>query len=234
MSSEIIAGARFEHRVFHHQGSNGQRGLHIYIEGDGSPWVHGGATVARNPTPRNPLALQLMATSPYTSVYVGRPCYFDLNQSDGCDESFWTSARYGREVVASMLAVITRLRGEQQPVVLIGYSGGGTLAALLADQLEGPRLLITIAGNLDIDRWTEHHGYLPLTDSLNPMTTVDLRDLPQAHLSALRDHVVPASQIEAFALQQGGSVKQFETFDHRCCWKDNWPALLEELLDGVF
>ena len=74
MSSEVIKGKRFDHKVFHRRGSNGRGGIHVYIEGDGSPWVNGGATVAANPTPRNPLALQLMATSPYNSVYVGRPC----------------------------------------------------------------------------------------------------------------------------------------------------------------
>lgn len=230
----MIKGKRFDHQVFHRRGSNGHGGIHVYIEGDGSPWVNGGATVAADPTPRSPLALQLMAASPYNSVYVGRPCYFDLHRSDDCDERFWTSARYSREVVDSMLAAITRLRDKQQPVVLIGYSGGGTLAALVADQIEGPRLLITIAGNLDIDRWTEHHGYLPLTDSLNPMTIANLRGLPQVHLIAQLDQVVPASQIEAFAMRHGGTVKRFDAFDHRCCWKTVWPALLDELLEGSF
>lgn len=234
MSAEIITGTRFEHRVFFHQGATAQRGIHIYIEGDGSPWVNGGATVARDPTPRNPLALHLMAASAHPSVYVGRPCYFDRNQSDGCDERYWTSARYSAEVVESMLTVITRLRSELQPVVLIGFSGGGTLAALLADRLEGPRLLITIAGNLNTDSWTEHHNYLPLTESLNPMTNVDLRGVRQVHLVGLRDQVVPAAQIEAFAMRHGGTLKRFDTFDHRCCWKNVWPSLLDELLAGRF
>lgn len=229
MSSEIVEGAGFEHRVFRLQGATPYSGLHVYIEGDGSPWVNHGATVARDPTPRTPLALQLMAKSRYASVYIGRPCYFDQNQNAGCDQRFWTSARYSSKVVDSMLAVIEHLRDEQQPLVLIGYSGGGTLAALLADRLEGKRWLITIAGNLDIDSWTEHHGYLPLIGSLNPMTTVKLQDVRHVHLVAAKDQVVPAPQIEAFASQHGGALKRFDTFDHRCCWKSVWPALLEEI-----
>lgn len=228
MATQIVAGKGFDHRVFT-QHTLPNDSLHIYIEGDGSPWI-GGNTVAADPTPRNPLALRLMAKSPYNSVYIGRPCYFDQITTKLCEPRYWTSARYSEAVVNSMLAVIERLRLQGQRLVLIGYSGGATLATLLTERLDGDLVLITVAGNLDIDRWTSHHGYLPLHESLNPAKTVSLKGVRHVHLAAEHDRVIPKEQIKSFAKSHGGEFQVFESYNHRCCWLEHWPDLLKTLL----
>ena len=50
-------------------------------------------------------------------------------------------------------------------VVLIGYSGGGTLAWLMASRIPETTRVVTIAANLDIDEWTRIHGDSPLSGS---------------------------------------------------------------------
>ena len=147
-SREIVRGPLFQHQVFRKQGKQTER-LHIYLEGDGKPWLRG-QFVTDDPTPKNPLALQLMAEAPYSAVYLGRPCYFGFARTPPCGPRYWTSARYGEEVVNSLVSAIAQLRRDQQPILLIGYSGGGTLASLLAGRLSGDVRLLTIAGNLDL------------------------------------------------------------------------------------
>ena len=77
--------------------------LHVYLDGDGTPML--GSYPAADPTPRDPLVLDLMALDSTPSIYVGRPCYHGLSGAP-CSPSLWTSGRYSEPVVASMAAGI--------------------------------------------------------------------------------------------------------------------------------
>lgn len=111
--------------------------MHIYLDGDGTPW-RTETRIADDPMSRNPLILEMMAKDPAAAVLLGRPCYNGLNMSPLCNESLWTSHRYASEVVASMNAAIQQWMSSKKinKIVLIGYSGGGILATLLASRLE--------------------------------------------------------------------------------------------------
>lgn len=218
----VVRGERFLHRVEVNDAAD-KRELHVYIEGDGTPWVRR-TRIAGDPTPREPLALRLMEQDRAFSAYVGRPCYWGLARSENCEPRLWTSARYSREVVDSMRAVIRGLLDEHgsRQLVLIGHSGGGTLAMLLAPRFEETTAVITIAANLDVDAWTSLHRYLPLHESLNPM---ELPPLPprirQMHLAGGKDDNVPPRLI--------ANAIVFPHFDHHCCWVREWPRILRGL-----
>lgn len=230
MTETEIAGTAFRHVVFEKPGILPDGSLHIYIEGDGRPWINGRIPAA-DPTPADPLALRLMAEDTTDAVYIGRPCYFGTATDPGCGADSWTSGRYSSDVIASMAAVAGKLinRGAYRDVVLIGYSGGGVIALLLAPST--PRLagLLTVAANLDTAAWTELHGYLPLDGSENP--AVDGSTLPDGvvHVQVIggRDDVVPASVTESYSAHKGGlEVWQYPQYDHGCCWVAIWPELL--------
>ena len=204
--------------------------LHIYLDGDGRPFVRPGQ-VARDPTPGDPLTLKLLLADPARAIYLGRPCYHSMNQP--CDARLWTTARYGELVVDSMAAAVTRII-DQHPatnVVLIGYSGGGVIAALIAERLVAVDTLVTIAANLDIDAWTAHHGYSPLAASHNPARMSGHRQsLQHLHWVGTNDvNVPPASQAAMRARVPHAEFRSLADFDHRCCWLETWPARLDEI-----
>lgn len=224
-------GKGFDHIVFEKLGKASEA-LHVYLDGDGHPWVLG-RFIAKDPTPSNPLALTLMTKTPYSSIFIGRPCYFGLATSDECNPKLWTSERYSIEIVQSIANIVDQYRKGLQPVVIIGHSGGGALAVLVGYTLKGDITVITLAGNLDVEAWTRHHDYLPLTGSLNPIKLRDLTHLNHIHFAGGRDTNILASHIEQFSTRHNGHVVTLPEFDHGCCWISHWPALLEDALQLV-
>ncbi|MCZ6854561.1 MAG: hypothetical protein O7G86_11640 [Gammaproteobacteria bacterium] len=204
--------------------------LHIYFGGDGSPWI-GGRVAALDPTPKKAIALGLLALDPQPAIFVGRPCYHD--QPGACSLALITSARYSATVVESMEAVVRTLIAEHPSLtpILIGYSGGGVLALLVAERIIEVTQVVTVATNLDTGAWVELHGYLPLTGSINPAERVFWRsNLKQLHLSGRKDRNVPPATIRRFRIQSPNArVRFYDRFDHSCCWQQIWPEILNEL-----
>ena len=216
--------------------------LTVYIEGDGFAW----ATSSRpslNPTPRTPVALQLaLADSTHDAVaYLARPCQYIDAEVSGCDQRFWTEARFAPEVIeASSQAVdlLKRRYGARQ-LTLVGYSGGGAVAALVAARRSDVKLLVTVAGNLDHVAWTSLHGVSPLSASLNPANfRPHLENVHQVHLVGGRDIVVPPSIaehfVQGFPETKQPQIVRIPNYDHYCCWAQDWQAILPRIESGGF
>ena len=230
---DTVEGTVFRHRLYRHGGENGARSevLHIYIEGDGAPFIHN-TTIATDPTPHAPLMLRLMALDRAPSVYVGRPCYFGLYHDGPCTPLYWTLRRFSPEVVDSLAAVVISEAARQgaKSITLFGHSGGGTLAVLLSARIPHLARIVTMGANLDINAWCALHKYTPLTGSLNP---VAMRLPPQSittlHLVGSKDVNTPPSMVrDAITAGAGGSVRVINGFSHNCCWEHIWSGVLRE------
>jgi pimeloyl-ACP methyl ester carboxylesterase len=175
--------------------------------------------------------LELMLLDPAPSLYLGRPCYHGLNKAQACTPEMWTDKRYSEAVVASMSAALDRLSVDYQALVLLGHSGGGTLAMLLAERQQKTETVITVAANLDTARWATLHKQQPLTGSLNPATRPPLPPhIRQLHFAGAEDDNVPPLLVrDAIAQQHGATFKVFPKQDHSCCWRDVWKEILGEL-----
>lgn len=209
-------------------GAPGQ--LTVFLEGDGRPWRNG-TEPSVDPTTGNPVSLQLLLRTPSMAAYVTRPCYHDL-RGPRCTPERWTMARYAEDIVSSITAAVRVARREAgaKQVVLVGYSGGGTLAVLVAERLDNVAAVVTISANLDVNAWVRHHGYLPLTGSLNPALSERSHPWPELHLHGARDGVVPvATTAQYFARYPAAQQIVMEHNDHVCCWVDEWPALWKQL-----
>lgn len=205
--------------------------VHVYIEGDGLAWLTP-SRISANPTPIDPLALKLAAQDPYRfKVYLGRPGQY----GDGphCDNRYWTSHRFNREIVARYQVVLNDIKSryDVKSFTLIGYSGGGAIAALLAAQRDDVAMLMTVAGNLDTRFWTQWHHLSPLDGSLNPADfAAALSHVPQFHLVGEKDRIVGLPVFESFRQKlvapRSFEWQLYEGFDHHCCWDSVWQAEL--------
>lgn len=205
--------------------------IHVYLEGDGRPWIKG-RSPATNPSSQQLTALRLMMLDPNPSLYLNRPCYGLHTLPANCHPQFWTSGRYSPLVVETLQKALDKL-GEENPGVrwlLIGHSGGGTLAMLIAQGREDVAGIITLAANLDTDAWTRHFGYLPLEQSLNPALMPPLpMEIPRWHFAAERDTQVPASLIAKAAEVDENARFILLPGDHNCCWQEHWPRIPGEM-----
>lgn len=226
----VVRGEGFSHVAYLKEGhALSYSTVHVYLDGDGSPWVRK-RIASVDPTPRAPLMLELMSLDSAPSLYLGRPCYHGL-KSESCTPDMWTDKRYSEAVVASMSAALDGLLANYQALVLLGYSGGGTLAMLLAERQPKTETLITVAANLDTERWAALHKQQALSGSLNPSTRPPLRPgIRQIHYAGGRDDNVPAMLVrDAIAHQPGAIFKVFPKQDHSCCWQEVWPEILGTL-----
>ncbi len=145
----------------------------IYIEGDGYAFA-GRHRISLNPTPKNPVSLKLALLDESANViYIARPCqYVPLKNNPECQSDCWTIKRYAPEVIEAINEVIDDYKKIHnfKNIRLVGYSGGGTVAAILAAQRDDVLDLRTAAGNLDIEMFVRQHNVTPLAGSLNPQT----------------------------------------------------------------
>ncbi len=168
--------------------------LRVFIEGDGYAWERRNRP-SSDPTPITQTVLALATTSVQSNVvYLARPCQFVGPTSRNCHENLWTGERYSEPVVASLNQAIDHLMAEYEAtrLILVGYSGGGTIAALLAARRSDISGLVTLAAPLDITAFTDFHGVTPMTGSLNPVDHAHaLSHIPQTHLIGEDDEIVP-------------------------------------------
>ena len=211
--------------------------LTVYIEGDGFAWVTS-SIPSPNPTPGNPLALKLAVQDNSSSAYLARPCQFvEITQQQQCNRKFWTSHRFSFEVIHATNQAINQLKRQSnaKKLILVGYSGGGSVAALVAARRQDVMHLITIAGNLDIKTWVTKHHLSALSGSLNPADDwQQLQFIPQTHYVGGSDRVVGLSVASAYAekfqINHKPNIVVVQDFDHHCCWESSWIALKKQAI----
>ncbi len=181
--------------------------LGVFIEGDGFAWIDS-ARPSSDPTPRDPIGLRMAVVEKAERVlYVGRPCQYGGAQSDlACDSRIWTSHRFAPEVVDALDRAIDMAKDEVTAgkVSLVGFSGGGTMAALLAARRNDVDELITVAAPLDLAAWSAWHHMTPLNGSLDPAGVAERwKSLPQSHFVGTNDEVVPPEFARTVAAHLG-------------------------------
>jgi hypothetical protein len=228
LESRWLDAGRFRHLVL----SNEIRGSHlrIYVEGDGGPWIRENR-VSVDPTPTNPVLLQLMHDATHPAVYLGRPCYFGSATSRECEQRWWTFDRYGRVVVDSMCAAANQLSRQRgaQTVQLIGYSGGGAIVAGMSACTEHLVSFSTIAGNLEPNAWAGHHGYSPLRD-LSPLVAAASRqsDVKEAHWQCRDDLNIPPSITDDYFAARKRAIRHIVgSCTHATGWQQYWSDIID-------
>ncbi|MGE4420714.1 MAG: alpha/beta fold hydrolase [Pseudodesulfovibrio sp.] len=210
--------------------------LRVYIEGDGMAWRTWNRP-SSDPTPKRPVGLMLAATDTHDAVlYLARPCqYVEGGLRRNCATPLWTSARFSEPVIAEMNAFLdqAKARAHADRLRLLGYSGGGCVALLLAERRKDVDVVVTVAGNIDHSFWTRWHNVSPLHDSLDPLNDkTALRALPQLHIVSRDDSVMPPAIAERYAAELGHPdnvrIVTVDGVGHSGDWRDVVPGILAQ------
>ncbi len=207
--------------------------LVIYIEGDGLAWKSR-SRVSFDPTPTDDLVICLAALDYSANVaYLARPGQYSSLGASRCDMKYWTGSRFSEEVIEDMNMAVSRLRetAHAPSVSLIGYSGGGAVAVLVAARRTDVASLRTIAGNLDHEAVNKFNGVSRLNNSLNPIDFTDeVKKIPQRHFIGSLDRVVPEFIIKSFGEKEGNKdcdcITVLEDATHKDGWRERWRKLL--------
>lgn len=210
--------------------------LTVYIEGDGRAWLSRTQPSA-DPTPHNALGLQLAGADRAANVlYLARPCQFTpMERNPDCAIPYWTGKRFAPEVIAAMDAAISHYTVAMPAprLNLVGYSGGGAVAVLLAARRHDVASLRTVAGNLDHDAVNRWHKVSPMPESLNPIdVAAQVGRIPQRHFSGAEDRVVPTDVARDFVTRARpcARLSVVAGLGHESDWAAAWPRLLAEPL----
>lgn len=207
--------------------------LDLYIEGDGLAWISR-SEPSLDPTPREATGLAIAAADPASNVvYLARPCQFTpMAMNPRCGVPYWTGKRFAPEVVASMNAAVSRFaaRVSTQRINLVGYSGGGALAVLIAARRTDVASIRTMAGNLDDEFVNRLHDVSSMPQSENAIDFASrVASIPQVHFSGADDTVVPPVVAQRFVAAAGDRCAQARIVPdvtHDGGWSQQLPALL--------
>ncbi len=214
----------------------------IYIEGDSIHEVDTDAKIISrnlfsiNSTPDFPVGLYLASRDKSENLaYLARPCqYIKLPKDKGCHESYWQENRFAPEVIAAYETALDDIKSRYSitDFHLVGYDGGGNIAAVLAAKRSDIISLRTVAGNLNPDITTDKTNQNPL--STNSVLAVDyasqLYGIPQHHfIGAADNYITPGvyhSYRQMVGLSDCISYSLVQDADHTNGWVEKWPSLL--------
>lgn len=215
--------------------SNHTSPIDVYIEGDGLAWLSR-TEVSLDPTPREAQGLALAAVDPAANVvYIARPCQFTARaKNPNCGAAYWTGKRFAPEVIASIGQALDQIAAQApgQKINLIGYSGGGAVAVLVAAQRKDVASIRTVAGNLDHAEVNRLHKVSPMDGSLNAIDVApQLAKIPQIHFSGADDTTIPPTIAVRFRTAAASSCVRTEVVAgaaHETGWTERWRALLAQ------
>lgn len=230
-----IQTSLFTLKAYGSSASSNTKMLTIYIEGDGLAWLSEDSP-SNNPTPMIPTGLNMAVHDQKNKpiAYLARPCQFVFKEAwRTCRQDYWTNLRFSPDVIHAMNQAVEYLKQyyHAQQIVLIGYSGGGTIATLLSAKRQDVMQLITVAAILDIDHWVRQEHLTPLYGSLNPADAwIKLISIPQTHWVGGKDKVVSKDValafVQRFPAAKKPKINVVQGFNHTCCWARDWMSLL--------
>ena len=215
-------------------GRNGPGGtLAVYLEGDGQAY-RDRLSPSEDPTPADPVGLRLAAGDPGgKALYLARPGqYLSPQVLANLNPALWTTERYTAQTVACLSAALDAAKVVYgvETLRLVGYSGGGALAVLLAAGRTDVVGLTTVAANLDLAAWAELHGLALPLQWRNPVDVAPaVAHIPQTHLAGSKDANTPPWLCRRFLSRLGDASRArclvLDGADHHHGLAQAWPGV---------
>ena len=210
--------------------------LTFYLEGDGFAWKSR-TKLSDDPTPKNAVALKLaIKENKPDTIYLARPCqYGGKHLGKKCSQIYWSSHRYSPEIIESVSRAITILKNNNNKTTirLIGFSGGGAIAVLVAARRNDVDAIYTVAGNLNSKLIMERHQVSALKGSLEPLDVAEqISHIPQIHFYGEKDKIVFPEVAYSFFNASGSSscmkITSVKGMRHLGGWARKWRALVQK------
>ena len=200
----------------------------IYIEGDGRSWIDRD-TISSDPTPTEPTAL-LLAKSNLSDdvIYLARPCQYVTDHR--CNDQVWTSQQFSYAVLKSYMEVLDVIKSQHDGIKfnLVGYSGGATIALMLAANRSDVNSIRTIAGNLNHNQLSVLTKTTPLYQSISSNDFIfKTKNVPQIHYYGSKDEIIPSqiylNYLNSFAKNSCVKIVEVAGFKHTSKdWESFW------------
>ncbi|MDR2406282.1 MAG: alpha/beta hydrolase [Deltaproteobacteria bacterium] len=206
--------------------------LVVYLEGDGRGVSRGRVNV--DPTPTIATTLDLAVQDPAPRVlYLARIGQFMPAYATPANKVYWSSGRLAPQAIDAASEAINqaKLKAGASFIHLVGFSGGGGLAVLLAESRDDVKSVVTVAGLLDTDWWVTTRKFRPMFQSLNPADRADLiNKIPQIHFYGTKDSIIPPEMSMVYAARAPFVKLQRVPIptSHDKGWKERWKALLDQ------
>ena len=175
--------------------------------------------------------LALVDPRPSSVLYLARPCQYVADCC--CKPLDWTANRFSQQIINAYHQVLDLVKNKwgAQNFRLHAYSGGATIALLLAAQRQDITQVITFAPLLDHRQWTKYHHYSPLAGSLNPVDyAYRLTSISQQHYIGLDDLEIPLLVSSRYFKEIPESARvcviKVPFFHHYSDWPGLWESLL--------
>lgn len=204
--------------------------MRVYIEGDGHAWATS-SQPSTDPTPHTSLMATLAAADRTPAAYLARPCQYLM--SPNCSVATWTSDRFSSDVISSMSAGLDALKRKFGILSfeLVGHSGGGAVALVLAGMRNDVVQVQTIAGNADPIYWTQLNKLTPLNKPVTPLQFSErLRVIPQRLYVGLNDTIVQPLVAQEYRSNLGGVCVEITSTnaDHQNGYEAAWHSLANQ------
>jgi poly(3-hydroxybutyrate) depolymerase len=180
------------------------------------------------------MGFELARSDPAPAVlYLARVGQFQSAQNGPSYMAYWSDKRLAEESVDAADRAIdeAKKRLGADRLHLVGYSGGGGLAILLAERRDDVLTLSTVAGLLDTYWWVRQKRYRPLAGSLNPADkAARLASLSQIHFYGQDDSIIPPEMSSHFqTLAPFADFRRVgQNTNHWKAWPELWPNLLRQ------
>jgi len=214
----------------------------LYIEGDGSTndpgdFMVGETMIWAQNDPQSPTALMLATQDDARNVvYLARPCQYSgmRNPEAECGPEYFTSEAYSAEVLAAYNEALDKIKRRDDITAfnLVGFQGGGTIAAILASTRNDIVSLRTVAANLDNKLFSAANDMTPYSRSLNAVDFAQrLRRMPQVHFTGGQDETTPVAVLDSYLSALGPTncvhTEFIQEAGYKNGWMDKWAGLLQ-------
>ncbi len=230
--SVILSGRSFDVAAWVHITSQ-QDPISVFIEGDGLAY-YSRHRISNDPTPTNAIAARIaVQDSASNKIYLSRPCQYIINHGinqRNCHQRMWSQDRFSRDVITlyqDLLDQIKKQYKNESGFRLMGFSGGGAVAASVSLYRDDVIDVRAVAAPLDIHGLMRYHRADPIVNAVSPYShAARLAEVKLTLFLGSSDRIVNKRSLKQFLdnfmNKSNFKLIEVEGLEHEGNWHHAW------------